>query len=420
MAFDVGLTIVGGITILFLILASAFFSSSELAIFSLARHRIDALTAASGPSGRALTALRSDPHRLLVTVLVGNNVANIAAASIATALLVQVLPPGEAVTGATIFTSCFVLVLGEIAPKSYAVSNAESWALRVARPLFVVQRLMSPIVIVFEAATNAVNRLTGGSSEFETYLTREDIKTIVLSGEETGALDTDEGAMIRGVLDLEETTVRAVMVPRIDTISLPASASLDAVLDACVEHNLTRLPVYGENRDDVRGIVDIRDALAARKAGRPLESTLSKPRFVPASKPVDELLSEIQREGIDMVVVVDEFGSVVGIATLEDLVEEVVGEIIDRGETDPIRIVDETTAIAAGWATVAYVNETLGTELPSDGDFETLAGLIHATIGRFPEEDDRIQLGSAVVTVLDTDGTRLRRVRIERIEPDDL
>ena len=420
MALDFGVTIAGSIAILLLIFTSAFFSSSELAIFSLARHRIDALTAEGGPSGHALTALRSDPHRLLVTVLVGNNVANIAAASISTALLVQVLPPSEAVTAATIFTSCFVLVLGEIAPKSYAVSNAESWALRVARPLFVVQRLMSPIVVVFEAATNAVNRLTGGSSEFETYLTREDIETIVLSGEETGALDTGEGAMIRGVLHLEETTVRSVMVPRTDTVMLPISSSLDDVIDSCVDHYFTRIPVYGENRDDIRGIVDLRDALAVRAAGENLESALAEPRFVPESKPVDELLAEIQTEPVEMVVVVDEFGSVVGIATIEDLIEEVVGEIIGRNETDPIRIVDDTVSIAAGWATVAYVNETLGTELPADGDFETLAGLIQANVGGLPEEGDRIELGSVVFTVLDTTGPRLRRVRIERIEPDDL
>jgi CBS domain containing-hemolysin-like protein len=413
MALDPGLTIAGGFAILCLIVASAFFSSSELAIFSLARHRVDALAAGGTPGGRALAALRSDPHRLLVTVLVGNNVANIAAASIATALLVQVLPPGEAVTGATIFTSGFVLVIGEIAPKSYAVSNAEPWALRVARPLSVVQRLMSPVVTVFEIATSAVNRVTGGSSEFETYLTREDIETIVLSGEAVGALDTDEGAMIRGVLDLEETTVKAVMVPRVDTVSVPLSASLDEVVGTCIEHHLTRLPVYGENRDDVRGIVDLRDALAARSEGASLESVLTAPTFAPASQSVDDLLAEIQTEGVDMAVVVDEFGSVVGIATLEDLIEEVVGEIFGRGETPPLRVIDETTAIAEGWTTIGYINETLGLELPVSGEFETLAGLIHANVGRLPREGDRIEIGPVALTVLDATETRLRRIRIE-------
>lgn len=121
-----------------------------------------------------------------------------------------------------------------------------------------------------------------------------------------------------------------------------------------------------------------------------------------------------------MVVVVSEFGSVVGIATLEDLIEEVIGEIFDRGETDPIRVIDGSTAIAGGWTTVAYVNETLGVDLPIDGEFETLAGLIHHTVGRLPVEGDRIELGAVTLTVLDATETRLRRVRIERAEPDDL
>ncbi len=420
MTLDIGLTVAGAAGILLLTLTSAFFSSSEIAIFSLAKHRVDALAAEGSAAAIALEKLRDDPHRLLVTVLVGNNVSNIAAASLATAILVQVLPPGEAVTGATIFTSCFVLVLGEIAPKSYAVSNAEPWALRVSRVLSVVQRIMFPIVYLFEIATDAVNRFTGGSSEFESYLTREDIETIVVSGAETGALQSEEGAMIRGVLDLGETTVRAVMVPRVGTIAVPASASLSEVIDTCADEHVTRMPVYGENRDDIRGIVDLRDAVRAQRAGTPLSEILEPPRFVPDSKPIDELLAEMQADGLRMVIVVDEFGSVDGLATLEDVVEEVVGEIFDRGETEPVRIVDESTAIVHGWATIPYVNESLGLSLPVEAEFETIAGLLQAQTGSLPMEGDRIEVGSTTITVLDATNTRIRRVRIERSEPDDL
>lgn len=414
MALDPGLTAAGGIAILLLVGASAFFSSSELAIFSLASHRVDAL-GATGGAGGTLAALRADPHRLLVTVLVGNNVANIAAASISTALLVQVLPAGQAVTGATVFTSCFVLVLGEIAPKSYAVSNAESWALRVARPLAVVQRLMSPVVSLFEVATNAVSRVVGGSSSFETYLTREDLETIVLSGEAAGAIDTEEGAMIRGVLDLEETTVREVMVPRVDVVSVRGDADLERVIATCTRERVTRMPVYGATRDDVRGFVDLWDALGARDAGGTLGDVVVDATIVPATKPVDELLAEMQAGGLGMVAVVDEYGAVVGIATLEDVIEEVVGEIFDRDEVDPVRVVDERTAIAHGLATVDYVNEVLDADLPSHGEFETVAGLIQQHTGTVAAAGDRVELGTAVLTVLEASGTRIRRVRIERV-----
>ena len=412
---DLTLTLVGIGVILCLIGVSAFFSSSELAIFSLATHRIDALSANGTAAGRTLSKLREDPHRLLVTVLVGNNVANIAAASVATALLIQVLPPGEAVTGATIFTSCFVLVIGEIAPKSYAVSNAEPWALRIARPLAVAQRLMSPVVYVFEVATTAVNRFTGGSSEFESYLTREDIETIVVSGEEVGALAADEGAMIRGVLDLERTTVRAVMVPRVDMVSAPSTTTLEELIGTCARNHVTRIPIHGETRDDIRGIVDLREAVVAHEEGRTLADALREPQFVPTTKPIDELLAEMQATSQRMVIVVDEFGTVVGIATLEDVVEEVVGEIFDRGEVDPVHVVDETTALVHGWATIDYVNEALDTELPSDDGFETVAGLIHANTGRHPRTDDRVEIAGVALTVTDATPTRIRRVRVERL-----
>jgi CBS domain containing-hemolysin-like protein len=420
MALDFGLTVAGSVGILILTLASAFFSSSELAIFSLARHRIDALAAAGSRGGLALGELRADPHRLLVTVLVGNNVANIAAASLATALLGQILPAGQAVTGATVFTSCFVLVLGEIAPKSYAVQNAEPWALRVSRPLSAVQRVMSPVVFLFEIATDAVNRLTGGSSAFETYLTREEIETIVLSGAETGAIESGEGEMIRGVLDLGETTVKAVMVPRVDMIAAPDSSSLSDVIGLCADEHVTRVPIYGENRDDIRGVVDLRDAIRARDSDGSLSDVLREPRVVPDSKPIDELLGEMQRDGLRMAIVVDEFGSTDGLVTLEDVIEEVVGEILDHGEDEPVLVVDERTALVRGWATVPDVNEALGLELPTDADFETIAGLLQAQTGGVPEEGDRVEIGTALVTVLEATNTRIRRVRIERLEPDDL
>jgi putative hemolysin len=412
MALDPGLTIAGSLAILFLIGASAFFSSSELAIFSLARHRVDALST-TGAAGRTLARLREDPHKLLVTVLVGNNVANIAAASISTALLIQILPAGEAVPVATLFTSVFVLIIGEIAPKSYAVSNAEPWALRVSRPLALVQKLMSPVVYLFEIATSAVTRLIGGSTDFETYLTREDIETIVVSGTETGAIASEEGAMIRGVLDLSERPIRAVMVPRVDMVAVPRSSDLDTVVETAADNHITRVPIFGENRDDIVGVADLRDAINARKAGGDLSAILTDPRFVPQSKPIDELLAEMQAENLRMVFVVDEFGSVVGLATLEDVVEEVVGEILDHGETEPLRILEETTAVAHGWATVAYVNEALGLSLPTDADFETLAGLIHTHTGQLPEEGDRIEVAGVTLTVLDATSTRIRRVRIE-------
>jgi CBS domain containing-hemolysin-like protein len=407
------LAVFGIIAIVILTAISAFFSSSELAVFSVASHRIDAIVDEGRPGGDALAALRSNPHRFLVTALVSNNIANIAAASVATAVLVQFLPAGQAATASTVVTSFFVIVFGEIAPKSYAVANAERHALRVARPVVVIQRLLRPLLYIFEATTGVVNRLTGGDTGFESYLSREEIEGIVRSGEATGVLDTEEGAMIRSVLDLETTIVQAVMVPRTRIISVPETASLDTVIETCWGKGVDRVPVVGESRDDVRGIVDLRGALAARAEGGSLEAILTDPVFVPTTKPVDELLAEMQRDGHRMVVVVDEFGTVVGLATLEDVIEEVVGELVDHTETDPVRIVDDGSAIAAGWAAVGSVNDSLGIELPTAGSFETIAGLLSHQLGRLPRSDDRVELGGVVLTVVEAGQTRVQRVRIE-------
>ncbi|GAB6879551.1 hemolysin family protein [Halorubrum gandharaense] len=411
---DLTIVLLGAAAIVVLTAVSGFFSSSELAVFSVARHRVDSLATEGVPGSESLAALRDDPHSFLVTALVSNNIANIAAASVATAVLVQAGFTGsQAATGSTVITSLFVITFGEIAPKAYAVAHAEKHALRVARPVVVIQRVLRPVLYVFEALSGAVNRFTGGEGEIESYLTREEIETLVLSGEESGAIDTGEGAMIRGVLDLEATRVTAVMVPRTDMVAVPADATPGEVVSLAAAENVTRLPVYGENRDDVVGVVDVRDAIRADERGDDLASVLREAVFVPETKPVDELLDEMQRDGHRMVLVVDEFGAVVGLATLEDAIEEVVGEIVGHDETEHVRPVDEDTALVRGWTTVAHLNETLGVDLPVDGEFETVAGLIHHHTGQLAGEGDRVEIGETTLTVTDATATRIRRVRVD-------
>ena len=410
---DLTLTLFGAIAIVGLTAISGFFSSSELAVFSVAKHRVDSLVAEGVPGSAALATLRENPHRFLVTALVSNNVANIAAASVATAVLVQYLPASQAATGSTVFTSFFVIVFGEIAPKSYAVANAEKHALRVSRPVVIAQRLLRPVLVVFETASGLVTRLIGGDTDIGSYVSREEIETLVLSGEAGGALDPTEGAMIRGVLDLEATRVTAVMVPRTDMVAVRDTATPADIIETAASEHVTRLPVYGENRDDVVGIVDVRDAIRADAAGEDLASATREATFVPASKPVDELFAEMRDDGTRMVIVVDEFGAVVGLATIEDVIEEVVGEIVGRGETEHVRPTGEGTAVVSGWTTVAYLNESLGTDLPLAGEFETVAGLITESVGRLPEEGDRVELGEVVLTVTSATPTRVTRVRVE-------
>ena len=403
----------GIVAIILLTVISGFFSSSEIAVFSIPRHRIELLLAEKTPGAAALEQLRADAHGFLITALVSNNVANIAAASVATAVLVMYVPPGQAATGATIVTSVFVIAFGEIAPKSYAVANAERHALRIARPMVVIQRSLTPVLLIFSVMTRGINRLTGGESEFESYISREEIETIVLSGETSGALDSDEGAMIRRVLELEETNVRGVMVPRTEMVAVAATRSIDEAIELCWQENVTRVPVFRESRDDITGIADVREMLRIRAAGGSLDEALSTPRYVPGSKPVDELLTEMQLDSFRMAIVVDEFGTVVGLVTFEDLIEEVVGEIFDKQDVDPVRIVNADTAVVNGSATIDYVNERLGLEIQKEGPFETIAGLVNHHLGRLATEDDHVELGQVNITVLEVTKRRIRRVQID-------
>jgi len=194
-----------------------------------------------------------------------------------------------------------------------------------------IQRLIRPVLYIFEALSGVVNRFTGGESDIESYLTREEIETLVLSGEAAGALDPDEGAMIRGVLDLESTRVSAVMVSRTDMVALPDTATPAEAVSTAAAEGVTRMPVYSQNRDDVVGVVDLRDAIGANERGEPLASALHEPTFVPETQPVDELFATMRSSALRMAIVVDEFGAVVGIVTLEDVLEEIVGELVGDG-----------------------------------------------------------------------------------------
>ncbi|MDZ7687395.1 MAG: hemolysin family protein [Halobacteriales archaeon] len=309
---------------------SAFFSSSETAIFTLEKHKLETLVGSGDRRAETLRRLKSNPHRLLVTVLVGNNVANIAAASLATAVLVSFLPPGEAVAVSTVFTSVFVLTFGEIAPKSYAVGHTESWSLRVSRPLAVAQTLLRPLVILFETINSVINRVTGGDPHIEKYVTREDIETLIAVGEREGAIDAHEGDILGRVFDLEDVTADSLAVGLDVTPYVETDASLDDVISVCAAENVSRLPVV--EKGEVVGTVELRDALRVSEEGGALSDAVVEPLRVNGTMPIDDLLLKMRSNRVRLAVVEDTDGEVLGVVTIEEAVEEIVGEIRDKTE----------------------------------------------------------------------------------------
>ncbi|EMA72666.1 hypothetical protein C462_00652 [Halorubrum distributum JCM 13916] len=411
----------GVVVLLVLLVLSAFFSSSEIAMFSLAQHRIDALVEEGAEGSTTVAALKDRLHRLLITILVGNNLVNIAMSSVATVLLTLYLSQGEAVFAATFGVTAVVLLFGESAPKSYAIEHTEPWALTVARPLKLSEYALYPLVIVFDRLTRIVNRVTGGDSAVEsTYVTREDIREMIQTGENEGVIDADERKMLRRVFRFADTIAKEVMTPRLDITAVSQTTPLDKAVETCTESGHSRLPVYRDDLDTIVGVVELGDLIAARNDAHPSTSVADHVRdtlYVPESKHVDELFREMRDERVQQVVVVDEFGTTEGIVTTEDIVEAVVGEILDEQESEPVEVVDDQTVRVDGSVTIEAVNDAVSVDFPEGEEFETIAGFIFNRTGRLVEPGEKLVYDGVELTVETTDDTRIERVQITEPGP---
>jgi len=414
---ETSVTLIGAVTLLILLGLSAVFSSSEIALFSLANHRIDALAAQGAPGAETVANLKSNPHRLLVTILVGNNLVNIAMSSISTVIVGFYFDPGPAVLISTFGITAIVLLFGESAPKSYAVENTESWALWVARPIKRSEYVLYPLVVVFDHLTRVVNRVTGGRAAIESsYVTRDEIQEMIRTGEREGVIDEEEREMFQRIFRFRNTIAKEVMTPRLDVVAIEKETALNDAIIRCLESGHRRLPVYDGTLDDIVGTADIHKLIATHRSGedRPLSELelLDPPHHIPESKSVDELLSEMQTSRTQIAVVIDEFGTTEGLVTIEDLTEEIVGEILEGAEDAPITRLDETTALVRGDVDIATVNDQLGLGLPDGEEFETVAGLLFNRAGRLVEQGETFGVEGVQLQVEAMDQTRIIQVRI--------
>jgi len=419
---DLQFTAVGVLVILVLIALSAFFSSSEIAMFSLPAHRVEALVEDGVPGAKTLKALKTDPHRLLVTILVGNNLVNIAMSSIATGLFGVYLSQGQAVLAATFGITAIVLLFGESAPKSYAVENTESWALRIAKPLKASEKVLLPLIVLFDYLTRIVNKITGGRSAIETsYVTREEIQDIIETGEREGVLDEEEREMLQRTLRFNNTIAKEVMTPRLDMEAISKDATVEEAIQQCIQSGHARVPVYEGSLDNVIGIAHLRDLVRDRDYSdveADLADLIEPTLHVPESKNVDDLLTEMRRERLHMVIVIDEFGTTEGLVTMEDLTEEIVGEILEGEEEEPIEFVGDGEIVVKGEVNIEEVNEAMDLELPEGEEFETIAGFIFNRAGRLVEEGERIEFDSVDIVVEQVENTRIMKARLFRTEPE--
>jgi len=409
-------TAIGIVMILLLLMGSGFFSSSEIALFSLSPHQIDAMVEEGKRGARVVKSLKEDPHRLLVTILVGNNMVNITMSSISTTIVGFYFDPGTAVLVSSFGITSMVLLFGESAPKSYAVENTDSWARTVAPPLRIVGKVLWPPITMFYYLTSAVNRITGGSSAIESsYVTRDEIRNMIKSGEREGILDEEERQMLQRALRFTDATAKEVMTPRLDMVAIPRDATVEEAIEECIQSGHARLPVYAGSLDNVIGVFDIRDLEDSNYgafADLEVEDVVTPTLHVPESKNVDELLSEMRENRMHMVIVIDEFGATEGLITMEDLTEEIVGEILVGGEDHPIEFVDDDTVLVNGSVNVEEVNEALDIVLPEGEEFETIAGFIFNLAGRLVEQGDEFDYEHVTLRAEQVENTRIQKVRV--------
>jgi CBS domain containing-hemolysin-like protein len=409
-------TAIGVVLILLLLLGSGFFSSSEIAMFSLPAHQIDAMVEQGLRGARAVKSLKEDPHRLLVTILVGNNMVNITMSSVSTTIVGFYFDAGTAVVVSSLGITSMVLIFGESAPKSYAVENTEVHARRVARGLRVVEKVLWPLITLFYYLTGVVNRVTGGNPSIEsTYVTRDEIRNIIKTGEREGVLDEEERQMLQRALRFTDASAKEVMTPRLDMAAVSGDATVQEAVEQCIQSGHARLPAYEGSLDNVIGVFDIRNLEGMDYDGATdlaVRDVVTPPLHVPESKNVDELLSEMRENRLHMVIVIDEFGATEGLITMEDVLEEIVGEILVGGEEHPLEFVDDGEVLARGDVNIEEINDALGIDLPEGEEFETIAGFIFNRAGRLVEQGETFEYENVTLRAEQVEDTRIQKVRV--------
>jgi putative hemolysin len=401
-----------------LVLLAAFFSASESALVSISRMRARTIAERKVRGARDLEYLVEDKSRFLTAMLVGNTIALLVADSLATYLAIVLGLPAGAV-GSTIVMSAVFLLFGEIVPKTAATGDSERWALRLARPIRYSSYVLAPIAGLFEYLTSLFLRLFGIKSVHGAYVTEEDIRTLVNVGAEQKVIEEEEREMIHSVIEFGDTIVREVMKPRPEVVAVSVEDSPRRVLDVVISEGYSKLPVYQESKDDIVGVVHDRELLVALANGSlahvGIRALMRPAVHVPETKKIAELLREMQRGKFSLAIVVDEYGGTAGLVTMEDLLEEIVGEIRDEHDLDeqePIAVISDCEAVVEAGTNIEDVNARLGTELPTE-DFETIGGYTVGLFGRLPTEGEEVAADDH--TRLRVDRTRGRRILAVRV-----
>lgn len=427
--------------VLVLILFNAFLALAEISLITVRKTRIRQMVEEGNRSAVQIERLLEHPTRLMATIQTGMTLAATFSSTIAATNAVEPLARWLETSGfgvrmshtvalisVTVPVALLALVIGEIAPKSLAVRHPERFALIAVHPIRWLQVLLTPVVAVLTFMSNAVVRPFGGTAHFTTpAVNEEELKILVEAGEEQGVLEPEETEMIHSILDFGDTVVRKVMTPRIDLTALDVGAPLPNLILLVHQSGHSRIPIYEGDLDNIVGIVHAKDLLAlpmdSDRQSVPIRSVMRPPYFIPESKKVAELLKEFRRSKQPLAIVRDEYGVTSGLVTIEDLLEEIVGDIQDEYDKEEpmVQVLDAHTSLLDGRIGLSEVNDRMGLDLPED-EADTIGGFVFGLLGHQAEQNERVQWQHLDFIVEATDGRRITKVRLichpEKAAPD--
>jgi CBS domain containing-hemolysin-like protein len=437
---DVGSLMLRLLAVIFLVVANAFFVAAEFALVATRRTRIEALIRRGDRKAKTVQKALQDLYRQLSAAQLGITVASILLGYVAQDTVAALfnawfaaLPPfvsfltrgGVASTAAVAVVSFLHVVFGEQAPKTWAIAYPEGTARWVAAPLIVFSWITRPITDLLNWSSRRVVRLRGlrtTALEMDRIHSPEEIRMLVEQSERRGSLTSEDARLLEGVFEFGEKMARDVMTPRTEMVALPASLTMEDAADRVALAGRSRYPVYRDSIDDIVGTVHAKDILAGVRSGEgsTLETILRPALFVPGTREVEDVLADMRRQKVHLAIVLDEFGGTAGLVTMEDLLEEIVGQIYDeydQPEPGAPRQEPEATPVLSGSMPIDEVNETYGLGL-DDADYTTLGGLLFGALGRLPRVGDRVTVNGTVFEIVAMDGRRVGSARlIQRAVP---
>jgi putative hemolysin len=394
-----------------LLMLSGFFSSAETALFSISRTKARHIAKEKRKSYMLINKLKNEPHKLLITILIGNNLVNIGATALATSIAIKTTPD-YAVGIVTIIMASLILIFGEVIPKMIATRNNILIAKFAIFPIYWMSILFFPIILIL----NFIPRLTKKIKKTDS-VTEEELITFVERVEEEGKIKEKEKELIYNIFEFDDTNASEIITPRGDMFVIDAQKSLD--LEAVVKSGFTRIPVIEGDIDHIIGIINVKSLFMHQVMSDTevdLKEVMIDPFFVPENIKLDNLFQQLKKRQLHMAIVVDEHGGVSGLITLEDLLEEIVGEISDETDKDEPHIIKQKSMewIVLGKSDIDEVNHIINMDIPDSNEYDTFSGYILHIIERIPKETDEISIGGFGVTVLEMEGNRINKYLVKK------